>query len=728
MSGHRIGMRLALLALAAAGVTGAGPMAAQAAGAAGSGAAGGSAARSAPAATQTWSVQPTPPIPDPTGGLASVSCTSPGFCASVSDVAYAGGLAAVWNGTSWRKEPLPGPVALRAVSCASPTFCAAVGGPSRGGTTEAVTWNGTTWTAAPSPSLNGYMEGVSCSSSSACLAVGEIFNAKDVPHPRVERWNGEKWSLVANPMKNSFADLSAVSCSSASACTATGDYRSKSGADTPLIERWDGSRLVVQQSAQPPSQDGSLVGVSCPVSDGCIAVGTVSFSTPQIEIWNGTSWAMMTSPAVSATLSGVSCTTITACTAVARPLRPSGPAVAEQLSGSTWTVTQVSGPAGASDVYLDGVSCPLAAGCMAVGGYDSRYHSDKSLAEQWNGSQWAIHATPNDPMTPEGSFTGVSCSDPDACAAIGNFQTSDGATIALGEKWNGSQWALTAPLPPSGDTTLPASVSCPAAAMCMAVGSRQKRDSGQEYPWAAAWNGTRWVSTVLPGAVGSIYGDQLSGVSCVSATSCIAVGSLATAASNTRALAYAWDGTQWTKLPRPAPGPGYLYGVSCTSATWCVAVGGHRSTWLADAWNGTAWTVQPTSGFPGIGAVSCSSASACTAVGESRGEPAVERWDGTNWTAQQPATAPANAGFSGVSCASATACTAVGKYPTGQYSAAPIIQSWDGSSWVAEPLPDTGSSSLASVSCTSASLCTAAGEQGDPIDGVDQTPLAERSG
>ena len=84
-----------------------------------------------------------------------------------------------------------------------------------------------------------------------CLAVGEIFNAKDVPHPRVERWSGEKWSLVANPMKNSFADLSAVSCSSASACTATGAYRSKSGADTSLIERWNGSRMVVRQSAQP---------------------------------------------------------------------------------------------------------------------------------------------------------------------------------------------------------------------------------------------------------------------------------------------------------------------------------------------------------------------------------------------------------------------------------------------------------------------------------------------
>ena len=159
-------------------------------------------------------------------------------------------------------------------------------------------------------------------------------------------------------------------------------------------------------------------------------MGTAS-GKQQIEIWNGTAWTMMTAPAIPAPLNGLSCTAITACTAVGRAERAKGLAVAEQLSGGAWTVTRVSGPAGASDVYLDGVSCPLAAGCMAVGGYDSRYHGDRSLAEQWNGTQWAIHATPNDSRAPEGEFTGVSCGEPDACAAIGDFQTSDGATIAL---------------------------------------------------------------------------------------------------------------------------------------------------------------------------------------------------------------------------------------------------------------------------------------------------------
>lgn len=688
--------------------------------------------RTGPTTAVTWSVQPTPKIPDPHGGLSGISCTSQSFCVS------AGGpyTAAIWNGTSWRKQRLPGSILPSAVSCTSPAYCAVVGvveDPYGNTTTEIIAWNGTKWAVQPSPAF-AFLNGVSCSSPSACMAVGDTYDPNSQLLPRVERWNGTTWSMVANPKENSSGELDAVSCSSAAACTLTG-YTAKARTDTPLIERWNGSSLVLQQAAQPPSVDSSVIeGVSCPGNDACIAVGNVDSRQPYIEIWDGTTWTAMASPAIAGQLFGVSCTAITACTAVGAPIETNAPAVAEQLSGSTWSMEQVPAPGGSSEPRLDGVSCPLATDCMAVGGYTSWSHDDKSLAEQWNGTQWAIQAAPNDPTRPLGSFSGVSCATASDCTAVGGFTSSDYSLVPLGETWNGTGWTISNPRPFSLGA-VPAAVSCPAASMCMAVGGHNGGDDGS-YPWAAVQNGTTWVTVNPPPPSGIHTIAELTGVSCASATYCIAVGSdysVSGGQVSQLPLAYAWNGTTWTAMTMPAVTTGYLSGVSCTSATWCVAVGDGSSSWLAEVWDGTAWTVMPTSGSPAIYAVSCSSAVACTAVGDAHvaRQATIERWDGVSWTAQRPALSPPGykyAVLDGVSCALATACTAVGYYWSGESSGTTksFIQAWDGTGWTAEQSPATGYGDLASVSCTSPTVCTAVGTT--KATSIWEKPLAERSG
>ena len=124
---------------------------------------------------------------------------------------------------------------LEGVSCTSAWACTAVG-TSNGGTL-AEQWNGTAWSIAPSPNgaagqWNGLF-GVSCTSASACTAVG----AYDVVDPTVseltlvEQWNGMTWSIVPSPNTSATQDndlLKGVSCTSASACTAVG-YDGTSG-------------------------------------------------------------------------------------------------------------------------------------------------------------------------------------------------------------------------------------------------------------------------------------------------------------------------------------------------------------------------------------------------------------------------------------------------------------------------------------------------------------------
>src|SRR5215472_116059 len=124
--------------------------------------------------------------------------------------------------------------ALFADSCTSATACAAVGYQfDSGGTVVALaeTWDGKIWRvrAVPSPAgaTGSRLFGISCTSASTCTAVGTYVSGFLGPGlPLAERWNGINWRVqaAAIPAGAKSARLLAVSCSSATACTAVGGY------------------------------------------------------------------------------------------------------------------------------------------------------------------------------------------------------------------------------------------------------------------------------------------------------------------------------------------------------------------------------------------------------------------------------------------------------------------------------------------------------------------------
>jgi hypothetical protein len=250
--------------------------------------------------------------------------------------------------------------------------------------------------------------------------------------------------------------------------------------------------------------------------------------------------------------------------------------------------------------------------------------------------------------------------------------------VTFAEAWNGTSWRIQSTRNPLSGASRGAlnGVSCTSATACTAVGS-YTNTSGTQTALAEGWDGTSWriQPTPDPGGAGS---SALNGVSCASPTACIAVGSYTTSPGNVQALAEAWDGTSWTIQDTPNLAPQdrgtWLDAVSCSSGTACTAVGGwsayHVSGFVADFWDGTTWTIQstPSSTFPGgeLNGVSCTSATACTAVGELSSAvglpaPVADTWDGTSWTLQNTPT-PGYTHFNAVSCTSATVCTAVGSY------------------------------------------------------------------
>jgi hypothetical protein len=180
--------------------------------------------------------------------------------------------------------------------------------------------------------------------------------------------------------------------------------------------------------------------------------------------------------------------------------------LAEQWNGTSWALKATKNASGETFSTLTGVSCASPAACTAVGGY-------ALLAEQWNGTSWANKATPSPTGTTFADFTGVSCSAASACTAAGGFATTSGAefpSAPLAERWNGTSWALqTTPNPASEGF---AGSSCPAATSCAAVGSS----------FAEGWNGVTWatqsISTLTIGEV------ELAGVSCSAVNACTAGG------------------------------------------------------------------------------------------------------------------------------------------------------------------------------------------------------------
>ena len=253
-------------------------------------------------------------------------------------------------------------------------------------------------------------------------------------------------------------------------------------------------------------------------------------------------------------------------------------------------------------------------------------------------------------------------------------------------------WTLMSGPPPiSGSTLNWDSVSCVSSTFCMAVGPMKTPTPPMPVEPSELWNGSTWSYVSVP--VPSVPA-QLTHVSCVTSSFCMAVG-------NTGAAIFAdeWNGSAWssTSVAQPSAGDGVLFSVDCLSATDCEAVGQTVPYGtLAEQWDGTSWTIDPGDN-PGtqvnlLAGVSCIDPSDCWAVGEENGLVLAERLDGSAWSAvSTPDLGGDSVSLDSISCASETFCEAVGvNYLEGsQAGSAPLIETWDGSTWTvaSNPVP-----------------------------------------
>jgi hypothetical protein len=152
-----------------------------------------------------------------------------------------------------------------------------------------------------------------------------------------------------------------------------------------------------------------------------------------------------------------------------------------------------------------------------------------SLAEYWNGSKWSIQKTADRPGSYQGSFNGVACTSIRTCIAVGASTAPVSAlltaTSPLAERWDGTGWSrmrIAVPLRrPLSTYSALEGVSCVSRTACVAVGTRDDQSNLIEL-----LTGQDWMFQTPASAAGAET-TGLGGVSC-SGMSCNAVGAYTT--------------------------------------------------------------------------------------------------------------------------------------------------------------------------------------------------------
>ena len=337
------------------------------------------------------------------------------------------------------------------------------------------------------------------------------------------------------------------------------------------------------------------------------------------------------------------------------------------------------------------------------------------------------------------------------------------ASASASATWSGTTAPL-AGLSPSDYSANPnvllASVSCPAAGDCVAVGSYQG-SSGGEQGMVESLAGATWSASTIPS--GSLSASATNpavtpvAVACPGSGDCVAVGNYSNASGYSEGFVDTLANGTWTSAVAPVPATASgnpevkLVSVSCPVPGTCYAIGtyydislGGLEGLIETLSNGT-WSAStaPLTGLspsarsnPAVDllALSCPVSGTCYAVGHytdsstSPGRDAlIETLSNGTWSASTaPLTglSPAASAVSvdsdlgTISCPVSGTCYAVGTYEDSGSNFQGLVETLSGGTWSAEtaPLanlyPGAGSSpsvEFDSISCPVSGICYAAG-------------------
>ncbi len=351
--------------------------------------------------------------------------------------------------------------------------------------------------------------GDSCPSSTFCMAVGS-FTVNGHTPGLSETLTAGKWvaQSVPSPSQGSNVFANEVSCASATSCLFVGDHFAGPHSQAAnLAEAWNGTAWRIVTATGPAGKSFSvLTDVACPTTTLCLAIGQTGSNTTNQDtayLWlNGTTWRRIVVPhpshARESELGGLACSDARNCMAVGGFATKSGATLrpfAARWHVGRWTLLKMPAVGGQSFTNFNGVSCPAASRCVAVGNTEDKTRGRffHAVAEVWSAGKWHISMLRRQPSL----FIGVSCSALTHCFASGStFPGAINTAHPLIEAWNGRTWTAQHPVqtaaPHNGDVLL--HVSCVTRSDCEAVGFRDHPSAnGSDLTLAEGWNGHHWT-------------------------------------------------------------------------------------------------------------------------------------------------------------------------------------------------------------------------------------------
>jgi hypothetical protein len=358
------------------------------------------------------------------------------------------------------------------------------------------------------------------------------------------------------------AGLFSISCTAAGWCTAGGDYQAAGRRIEPMVAaqsrgRWSRSVPLVLPKGAAAQPYAQVNGIACRSAGNCVAVGDYEYGrsrNPQAFIATSArgKWARAFTPGL--------------------PPDASSPASAQ----------------------LESVTCARNGACTAIGSYQDSAGGAQTMAlAKPAGKAWLrateIASPLNAAANPDAFMTGISCSAPGTCAAVGNYSVSPSQFEAMGAVESRGTWhratEIAAPRGAIASTfTALTSISCLASGPCLGVG-QYAISAMQSRAMAVTESGGRFgramAITAVPRGASSRPSSYLQGVSCRPSGICFAVGGGRNRAGRSVAMYVVRSDGRWQAAFLPAPDGASagraqlsaLYGVSCTGRARCSAVG-----------------------------------------------------------------------------------------------------------------------------------------------------------
>ena len=396
---------------------------------------------------------------------------------------------------------------------------------------------------------------------------------------------------------------------------------------------------------------GALLIIIPPLPKPATALGTDHHQATAVEPPATTSVVQGTGLYATACVAAGSCTAVGTFGGPGRPLEPMAATQSHGRWSRAFPLALPAGAAAQPYAQVSGIACHSAGNCVAVGDYQyGRSGNTQAFIAIESHGAWARAFTPRLPVNAASPVSAlleaVSCTSDGSCEAVGNYLDSSGnAQTMVLAKPSAGPWGQATEIasPPNAATNpdaLMTGIACTVPGSCAAVGSYSVSASQFAAMGAVevrgAWH--RATQITLPhGAIPSTF-TAMNSVSCPRPSQCLGVGQYAVSATQSRAMTVTESkgrfgpGVAITAVPRGAGlrSSTYLLDVSCRPSGTCLAVGGGRNssghsvamymTGSAGHWR-AAFLAQPDGAATGqqqmsvLYSVACTGPGHCTAVG-----------------------------------------------------------------------------------------------------------------